>query len=59
MDDTCIVRCPYCFERVELLVDPETEGTLVSDCDVCCRPWSVTVRRSEDGDLDVQVERAQ
>ena len=58
MDSTVIVICPYCFERVELFVDPDTEGSYVEDCEVCCRPWQVTVFRAGDR-IDVQVDRAQ
>ena len=57
--DTSEVICPYCFERIEVYVDPETEGELVQDCDVCCRPWELHVARTEDGELSIQVIRAQ
>ncbi len=59
MNDTVEVACPYCFEIVELYVDPETEGSFVTDCDVCCRPWQVEVSRDEDGGLVVDVAPAQ
>ncbi len=58
-DDTRDVLCPFCSERVELFLDPETLGTFVQDCDVCCRPWEVTVSRDEDGELSVFVSRAE
>lgn len=42
--------CPYCGERIELLVDPSLSGqTYTEDCEVCCRPMRVTV---SDGDSD-------
>lgn len=56
-DDTVNVRCPYCREKVSLYVDPDTDGTFVEDCEVCCRPWQVTVSR-EGGKLRVQVAPA-
>jgi hypothetical protein len=59
VDDVAMVQCPYCFESLELWVDPETVGRLVQDCDVCCRPWAVVVSRDEDGRLAVIVDRAQ
>ncbi len=59
MNDTVDVCCPWCFELVELWIDPETEGSFVQDCDVCCRPWQVTVYRDEDGEPAVDVGRAQ
>lgn len=59
MEDTAWVTCPYCFERVEVYVDPQSEGEWVRDCDVCCRPWSLRVSRGVDGELFVQANRAQ
>ena len=57
--DVASVTCPYCFEVVELYVDPESEGTFVEDCAVCCRPWTVSVGRDElTGELVVDVARA-
>lgn len=53
-EDTATVRCPYCRERIELYVDPDTQGAFVEDCEVCCRPWQVTAWR-EQGRLRVQV----
>ncbi len=52
------VRCPYCREWVDLYVDPDTVGTLVEDCAVCCRPWAVVVER-EGAKMRVHVSRAQ
>jgi hypothetical protein len=53
------VQCPYCFEVLELYVDPDTRGQMVQDCDVCCRPWQLYVERGEAGELYVTVDRAQ
>ena len=54
-DDTVTVRCPYCREQVELYVDPDTTGSFIEDCEVCCRPWEVTVAYADDGTADVAV----
>jgi len=59
MDDTSTVACPYCFEFVDVYVDPGSEGELIRDCDVCCRPWSLMVSRDQDGALTVSATRAQ
>jgi hypothetical protein len=56
-EDVVTVRCPYCREEVELYVDPDTAGTFVEDCEVCCRPWQVTAWR-EGGRLRVEVAPA-
>ena len=58
MDEVATVQCPYCFELVELYVDPDTRGSYVEDCAVCCRPWRVVVSRQA-GEMQVYVDRAQ
>lgn len=57
MEDEAWVRCPFCHEKQLLVVDPDTSGSFVQDCDVCCHPWQVYVSRDENGDLDVHIER--
>jgi hypothetical protein len=52
------VQCPWCFESMEIAIEADLEGSYVQDCEVCCRPWAVTVRRDEDGELTVDVGRA-
>ena len=56
MDDIVTVQCPYCFEVVEIDIDPETRGVLVQDCEVCCNPWTVRVSGRGD-DRTVEVSR--
>lgn len=58
-DEIARVRCPYCRERVELFVDPDTSGQFVEDCTVCCRPWAVSVSEDEDGERSVEILPAQ
>jgi hypothetical protein len=53
-----VVVCPHCGESNELGLDPGG-GPLqeyVEDCQVCCRPWRVTVRYGPDGSADVFTE---
>ena len=53
-----VVVCPHCGEANELGLDPGG-GPLqeyVEDCQVCCRPWRVTVRYGTDGSADVFTE---
>jgi hypothetical protein len=59
MDDPITVACPWCSEPVELWIDPETEGAMVEDCSVCCRPWEVRVTRDADGEAAIEITRAQ
>jgi hypothetical protein len=53
------VECPFCGERVEIFLDPESRGQMVRDCDVCCNPWLLTVGWDAEGQPEVQVEPAQ
>ena len=49
------LRCPYCGERIELLVDETAGGQdYVEDCPVCCRPIAVAVADDADGGLQVE-----
>jgi hypothetical protein len=59
MDDVTLVQCPYCFKQLELYVDPYASGSMVQDCDVCCRPWHVEITRDVDGNPVALVNRAQ
>jgi hypothetical protein len=59
MQTTVTVQCPYCFESVQVWVDPMDEGEMIRDCDVCCRPWKMIVSRRGHGEqIDVQIHRA-
>lgn len=51
------VQCPYCAEPVELILDPGGGAAqeYVEDCEICCRPWQVTVQYDADGAADVSV----
>lgn len=52
------VQCPYCWESVEVELDPGSgnQQHYVEDCAVCCRPWSVSVTYDADGFASVVVE---
>ncbi|RMF87138.1 MAG: CPXCG motif-containing cysteine-rich protein [Nitrospirae bacterium] len=44
MVEAVAVACPYCGERVELLVDRSAgPHETIEDCPVCCRPMEVRV----------------
>ncbi len=42
------VQCPCCGEYVEIYLEPDVMGTVVMDCEVCCRPWQVWVAYDDD-----------
>jgi len=52
-----VVYCPYCNESVEIALDPGSGPAqeYVEDCEVCCQPWTVSVRYLEDGQAEVSV----
>ena len=49
------IGCPYCGERITLLVDGSA-GTqdYIEDCQVCCRPINLSVTVDEEGVLQVE-----
>jgi hypothetical protein len=59
MNDTALITCPYCLEEVEIFLEVDVEGSFVQDCEVCCNPWQLSVTRDFEGDLFVDVQRAQ
>ena len=50
------IECPYCRQRVSVLLDTGVEGRveLVDDCEVCCRPMTLSVYEDELGDVCVE-----
>jgi transposase-like protein len=57
--DTFDVVCPYCHETVEVDLESDVEGSLVYDCEVCCQPWLLTLKRRHGQAPTVGVQRAQ
>jgi hypothetical protein len=44
------LQCPYCWEKISLLVDTSIEmQEYVEDCEVCCRPIDFLVEVDEQG----------
>jgi len=52
--------CPYCGEENEIAVDPGSGDSqdYIEDCQVCCRPWRVSVSYDGTGAVHVVVEAA-
>lgn len=49
-------RCPYCGERIELVLDNSAGGSqYVEDCQVCCRPITVVVQDNGEDAADAEV----
>ena len=57
-DRSSEVHCPYCGEAVEITLDPGSGSTqeYIEDCEVCCRPWHVSVTYHDDGSAEVFVD---
>jgi hypothetical protein len=57
-DAAAFISCPYCGEVVELILDPGggVAQSYVEDCEVCCRPWQVSVSYDRDGTAAVRVD---
>ncbi len=52
--DTIFICCPYCGENIELLVDLSIdEQDYIEDCEVCCRPITLTIKLDEDKKISV------
>ncbi|MBT8399423.1 MAG: CPXCG motif-containing cysteine-rich protein [Rhodothermia bacterium] len=53
-----VVTCPYCWQRISLVVDASAGShRYVEDCEVCCRPMLVTCTVSETQQVEVAVDR--
>ncbi len=48
------IQCPYCGEHIEILIDDSRGGQdYVEDCQVCCRPISITLAVDQVGAVRV------
>lgn len=51
-----LVNCPYCGERIEVLVDYQEAGhEYIEDCQVCCKPIIFNVVVDPMGNVSVLV----
>jgi hypothetical protein len=45
------ISCPYCGESIEILLDASAgDQHYIEDCQVCCRPISLSVHIDPDGE---------
>jgi len=53
MQDSISIECPHCGESFSLALDAsEGSAQFTVDCEVCCRPMTVSVRVNDDGELE-------
>jgi len=51
------IQCPYCWEKISILVDPSiAEQEYVEDCHVCCRPILLNIR-CENQEIEIQIRQ--
>ncbi|MEO6138792.1 MAG: CPXCG motif-containing cysteine-rich protein [Luteimonas sp.] len=49
------IQCPYCGEMIQVLLDDDSAGhSYIEDCQVCCRPITMTVSVDDEGELQVR-----
>ena len=49
------IQCPYCGESIHVLFEDDSAGhSYIEDCQVCCRPISMTVMVDDDGALQIR-----
>jgi len=49
------IDCPYCGESIEILLDASIpRQQYIEDCQVCCRPITLTVDVDDDGEPQVR-----
>ena len=50
------VVCPYCWEQIEVLINPEeVYQEYIEDCQVCCQPIVFHVSEDMEGELSLEV----
>ncbi|WP_350016039.1 CPXCG motif-containing cysteine-rich protein [Rhodanobacter sp. IGA1.0] len=50
-----IIDCPYCGESIGILIDASIASQqYIEDCQVCCRPITLSVEVDEDGAVAVR-----
>ncbi|ATD67813.1 CPXCG motif-containing cysteine-rich protein [Luteimonas chenhongjianii] len=55
MDAIAHMRCPWCGERFETLVDASADAAdYIEDCPVCCRPIEMQLRVGTEDDYRLQ-----
>lgn len=58
LQDEIEIDCPYCGERIVVLVDTSAgDQEYIEDCQVCCRPINLFVSLDEEGLPQVNVRR--
>lgn len=57
MDETIEVQCPWCHDRVEVVLGSMTFGERDEHCLLCGETFRLRVSRDDWGDPEVHVDR--
>jgi hypothetical protein len=58
LQDEVEIECPYCGERITLLVDCSVGSQeYIEDCQVCCQPINLCITIDEEGPPQIEVRR--
>jgi hypothetical protein len=58
MLDSVHIRCPFCGERFEAVVDASGgDADYIEDCPVCCRPIALHLRADGEDGPDLEAGR--
>ncbi len=50
--------CPYCWERISMILDSSEEASdYIEDCEVCCQPIVMKVEIDSEGLPNIEVSR--
>lgn len=59
METTVEVLCPYCGEVVTVMIQMGNQRLQYhEDCEVCCQPLRVDIRRDQATQYDVSISRS-
>ncbi len=56
METSQAIRCPFCGQRFELVIDTSVASQrFTTDCEVCCQPFEVVAECAPDKILSLEV----
>ena len=52
--ENVLIKCPYCGESIELVIDCSFEQqSYIEDCEVCCRPISLDLKIGQNDEISI------
>lgn len=57
MEESEVITCPFCGQSFELAIDTSVPTQrFVTDCEICCRPFTVTAECEAGEVLSIGIE---